>query len=53
MTQHILYASNAADAKHGTVVLTGTEADVSRGHCLKTEAILNYFLQQVPTYVCT
>ena len=43
MTPHILYVSNLADTKFGTVVLAGGENNIDRGHCFKTHAILKHF----------
>ena len=44
MAEHVVYVSNVADTKYGTVVLPGAEVNTDRGHCLKTEAILKHFL---------
>jgi len=43
VTPHIVYASDLADPKFGTVVLPGGEQNSDRGHCFKTQAILKHF----------
>lgn len=35
--------SEVEDPEYGTVVFPGADTNTERGHCQKTEAILNYF----------
>ena len=46
VTSHIVYVSDKEDPNHRTIVLPGAETNVTRGHCRKTESILEFFSKQ-------